>query len=550
MTKHRSIEIAEAAEQPWDVIVIGAGMGGCAATYAIAQAGLRVLVLEKGQQDFKASATVDATETDPERRLSIGRWPHQISGVVDERRFDTWPPLGCGVGGSTLLYAAAVDRFRPVDFAPQTLPDGRVVSWPFDYRTLEPYYRKAEALLQVSGTPDPQAPQMIYDLAPPAEASTRDRWFMTRFARAGLNPYRLHYANLNRPGCDACLGRVCLKECKRNARNSFMTAALQSGRVSICEKVTVVRLNAEPDRVRSVRVKAAQGEVDLTAQAVVVAAGAYFTPVLLLNSANTHWPDGLANQNDQVGRNLMFHADLRIALWSKRGLDGTGPKKSIALRDFYERPDGTKFGEIQSTGAEARYGNVIYVLRQRFDQSRFARWQLLRHLLRIPALLADRLLGGATIFALILEDYPYPENRVQADPQTPSGMRFYYTIPQELRQRGRQLRKLVDQSFKGMMRLWLSYDLELNHGHPCGTCRAGNDPRTSVVDASGRAHGVQNLYVACGSVLATSGATNPSLTIAAVALRIGEQIAAQCDPSTRNAEGKHLQGAKNRALQE
>ena len=100
-------------------------------------------------------------------------------------------------------------------------------------------------------------------------------------------------------------------------------------------------------------------------------------------------------------------------------------------------------------------------------------------------------------------------------------MRFSYTIPDELRARSSALTQAVNAALKGVRKIWLSHDLELNHGHPRGTCRAGTDPQTSVVDGEGRAHGLDNLYVACGSVLPTSGATNPSLTIAAMGLRDG-----------------------------
>ena len=332
------------------------------------------------------------------------------------------------------------------------------------------------------------------------------------------------------PGCEACLAQICLRDCKRHGANAFLAPALATGRVHLCPDTEIKRLHAQASRVDAVEVVAPTGPeripVRITAQAVVLAAGAYFSPVLLQNSTSSDWPHGLGNTHDQVGRNLMFHADRRLAVWARRGLSAQGPKKSVALRDFYELPDGAKCGEMQSTGAEARYGNILYVLRQQFDRSRFARWRLLRHLLRLPALVADKALGGAAIFALILEDFPYPENRVVADPKAPSGMRFDYTIPSELRARSLALTQAVNRALKGVRKLWLSHELELNHGHPCGTCRAGDDPRQSVVDAEGRVHGLENLYIACGSVLPTSGATNPSLTIAAMALRTGAAVAA------------------------
>lgn len=527
------ISASAAAEQVWDVVIIGAGMGGCAISYALARAEtpLRILVLEKGQASFTASAGVAKDIEDPAARRAVGRWPGRLRSRIDGQSHDIFVPLGCGVGGSSLLYAAALDRMRPVDFDDQELPDGRRVSWPITYDEIAPFYAEAEARLEVCGTPDPLAPDMKYDLPAPPEASPCDAWFMDAFEQAGLHPYRLHVGQRHVPGCKACLGEICLRDCKRNGGNAFLLPALETGRVQLCTEANVTRIEAEGARVTGAVLDTEEGPRTVQARAVVLAAGAYFSPVLLQNSASADWPHGLANHHDQVGRNLMFHADRQLAVWARRGLSREGPKKSIALRDFYELPGGEKCGELQSTGAQAQYGNVLYVLRKRFDASRWARVPLLRHLLRIPAFVADRLLGSASIFALIIEDFPYPQNRVVADASAPSGMRFEYDIPGELYARSARLTAAVSRAMTGLRRLWLTQKPELNLGHPCGTCRTGESPESSVVDARCRAHGTENLYLACASVFATSGATNPSLTVAAMALRTGAHLADELAPA-------------------
>ena len=149
-----------------------------------------------------------------------------------------------------------------------------------------------------------------------------------------------------------------------------------------------------------------------------------------------------------------------------------------------------------------------------------------RSLLRIPALAAAWLLGHAHIFVGLLEDMPLPQNRVILDPADPARIRFEYTVTPELRARRRAFRSWVRKGFGPGRMLFLNHEPELNLAHCCGTLRFGDDPATSVLDAACRAHEVDNLHVADGSFMPTSNGINPSLTIAANALRVADSVAA------------------------
>lgn len=219
----------------------------------------------------------------------------------------------------------------------------------------------------------------------------------------------------------------------------------------------------------------------------------------------------------------MFHTGRSLAVWSTRKNTHQGPGKTLVFRDLYDSETG-KFGEVQSTGAEATYGNIVYALRQMLATSRFSKSRLLWHLARVPALAASKLLGNAAIFEVIMEDLPYPENRVVLDPETPSGMRFHYIVKDELQNRFDMYSEAVNRGLKGIRHLWLSHALNLNFGHPMGTCRIGTDPKSSVADLNGRVHGLRNLYIGDGSFMPSAGGTNPSLTIAAYGLRLGETL--------------------------
>ena len=160
----------------------------------------------------------------------------------------------------------------------------------------------------------------------------------------------------------------------------------------------------------------------------------------------------------------------------------------------------------------------------RFDRSTARHLRIVRPLLRIPAALTVKRLGRGTIFACIIEDLPYLENRVVLDSGEADGVSVKYTIKGELRDRTALFRELLIEKFKDRRMVFLSQDVELNFGHPCGTCVMNDDPSAGVVDRDCRAHGIANLFIADASFMPTSAAINPSLTIAANALRVSAEI--------------------------
>ncbi|MFT5085595.1 MAG: choline dehydrogenase-like flavoprotein [Lentisphaeria bacterium] len=521
----RIVNLSSSPEQSWDVVVVGGGMGGATIASELAKKGNRVLLLEKGLASFDSATGegVEVEQPDPERRLKNGRWPTRLTAIVDGNRSDIWAPLGCGLGGSTLLYAAALQRLLPIDFDEQQLPNGDTVAWPFDYAEIEPYYQQAEQLFSVCGTNDPLESGAEYFLAPPPAMCDSDQHYFDVFKSAGLNPYRLHVGIQYKSGCGECGGYICKSDCKRDAFNSCILPGLESGNLYIAERADVERIEANDTSVTAVKVKQNEKTFSVAGKVVVLSAGAFFTPVILQNSYSENWPHGLANGSGLVGKNLMFHAGDFLAFWPKLKRSRKGPNKTIALRDFYT-VDGNKMGEFQSTGLKAGYGVVLYALRLLFDQSPFKRLKPLRYLLNFPALFASKIYGDATVFATIVEDFPYPENCIVADSSASSGMHFEYHIKDELTSRLAYMRKHIRKQLSVLRSIPMNFGANLNFGHPCGTCKAGNDVATSVLDKNCKAHELENLYVVDSSFMPTSGGTNPSLTIAANALRVANVI--------------------------
>jgi choline dehydrogenase-like flavoprotein len=219
----------------------------------------------------------------------------------------------------------------------------------------------------------------------------------------------------------------------------------------------------------------------------------------------------------------MMHSGDAIAVRPDRGGTRTGPVRSLALNDFYVC-EGRKLGNLQSLGIPIHTGNVLAHLRTVVDRNPTWWAKLARPLLRIGARIGAFYFRNDMVFASIVEDLPYLQNRVLPDPSARNGMRFEYHYPQELRERNALLRRSLTRTLGRSRVFCLTAENNLNFGHPCGTCRFGDDPATSVLDRDNRAHGVENLYVVDASFFPSSGGVNPSLTIAANALRVAEVI--------------------------
>ena len=261
----------------------------------------------------------------------------------------------------------------------------------------------------------------------------------------------------------------------------------------------------------------------MTAPLVVLAAGALNSPRILLASANPHWPTGLANRSDQVGRNLMRHYTDLYAVDARPADDNY--RKEIAFNDFYQGEFG-KLGTVQSFGRLPPAPMLAASLGADIARSRFGfavpLYQLVRPVLtRSLARLVDR----SMVFASICEDLPSAENRVRLEG---GRLHLHYEPNAQERTRIAAMREL-------MARVLTPHRYRLikqaeNSGllaHVCGTCRAGTSAGDSVVDRHNRCHDVENLYIVDASFFPSSGGTNPALTLAANALRVADHLILQ-----------------------
>jgi choline dehydrogenase-like flavoprotein len=537
--------VAEQVPDPtsveWDAIVIGAGMGGGTLGYALAQAGKRVLFVEKGQSfvDFSSDQIRGLTPEEtcdlarlpaPERQTALARGCRSFDEVADgsaAKPKSFVPEIGNGTGGSSALFGMVLERLFPVDFTPRaqhadaadtTLPD----AWPIDYDDLAPWYTAAERLYRVRGTADPLRPadEGEHLLSPPP-LTTANAGVFDFLRQGGLHPYQLHLACEHLPDCQTCQGFLCDRPCKNDAGQICVAPALHTHGATLLSQCAALRFEAGPRRVDKLICHWRGDTIALRAKQFIVSAGALATPALLLRSTSAEWPRGLANASDQVGRNLMRHC-IDMTVLRPRGLRQAirGQTKELAFNDLYWR-DGKKYGSVQSIGGLPPF---LHYLGKLGPELRYFRY--LRPLL---GPLWDWLRVKVVVLASILEDLPYADNRVlPGDNSTVAGQQLF-RLEYHLREREQQRAAAFAAELRELFKPYRPFTLSVSHdnkviAHVCGTCRMGDDPDASVVDRDCRAHGVDNLYIADASFFASSGGINPSLTIAANALRIAAHL--------------------------
>lgn len=512
-------------DHDWDVIVIGTGIGGGTIGRRMAENGLKVLFLERGIFDPRDRlAATGASSTVPAAQPATHLRPAPITGTVAGARVSPLTEVGAEVGGTSVFYSAVLERPEPHDIDHSAARPHPTNGWPISHAALSPYFDQAERLYHVCGEADPLAPAPDPALLPAPAMGVGDATLVDWFRSKGLNPYRAHVGIRYLPGCAECRGRKCPLACKMDGRSAGVEPALATGRAALLDDCTVTALRGQAGLVTHVEARRGGQQLRLRARRIVLAAGAFGTPALLLRSASEDWPDGCANESGLVGRNLMFHLSERVAIWPQHRTRFDGPAKTVSMRDFYW-VDGRRFGLLQSMGSVAGYGDIVQSLNDRFDGSALRFLRPLRGFSRVPAFASSLIHGAARVFVCIFEDLPYAANRVTLDRSTCDGISFNYDFAPELLQRRQDLRLLLKARLNGRHSFFLSTHPELNIGHCCGTARFGTDAATSVLDPSCRSHSVRNLYVADSSFMPTSNGVNPSLTIAANALRVADKLA-------------------------
>ncbi|MFN8830723.1 MAG: FAD-dependent oxidoreductase [Labrys sp. (in: a-proteobacteria)] len=483
-----------------DIIVIGTGMGGATLTHALADSGARILVLDKGAQ------LPDRPENRDTRAIFQRGFFRPNETWYDHQGAPFNPGNYYVHGGNSKFYGGVLIRYRERDFEDLEHADGLSPAWPIRYGDLAPYYDRAEALYQVRGAlgEDPTEPPHggPYPFSPvpdePPIAATR-----ARLKKQGLHPFSLplgvditRWLAHGKTPWDAYPDA---RTGKMDAETCALLPALKHENVTLVSNAEVERLILSPDRRRIEAVEYVEGgeRKRVSARLVVLAAGAVRSAVILLAS-------DAANRSDMVGRHFMNHNASAMLAVDPFLKNDSVYQKTFGLNDFYfsDGRGGPPLGNVQLLGkvsAPILKANAPAV-------PEFVHGLIARH---------------AVDFYLMSEDLPDPRSRVMLDGRriVLAWQRSNMTAHEGLVKRMRAVLRAAGFPIV-LSRL---FDRR-TPSHQCGTVRMGNDPATSVVDPFGRSHDHANLFVVDAGTLVTSAAVNPSLTVAAIALRAADHI--------------------------
>ncbi len=502
---------------PVDLVIVGAGAGGATLAQRLARRGWKVVVLEAGpfwdpDRDWVSDEAGSHGLYWTQERVIGGSDPVELGKNNS----------GHGVGGSMIHYAGYCPRFHPSDFEVRTR-DGVAEDWPISYGDLKRHYEILELELPVAGEAWPwgdphRYPHSPHPIAGGAEAAWRGARRLGIEVRVG--PVGItNGAFGNRPHC--IYRGFCLQACKVNAKASPLVThipdAIEHGAEIRADcMATQIEVDQASGRVTGVRYFHDGSEHFQHADLVAVAGYSIETPRLLLNSTSRRYPNGLANDNDQVGRCVMVQGAPQIAgRFPDEMRMYKAPPPEISSEQFYETDQTRGFARgfsIQTVGplpidwarhvlADGHWGPAL-----REYMRDYSHWYTL----------------GA-----LSELLPLPENRVTLATGTTDahGMpvaRLDYSQCENDRNNIALAKRTLEDIFAAAgAQDTLAID---RYAHLVGGCRMGADPDRSVVDSDHRAWTVPNLLIADGSVMPTQGSANPALTIMALASRLAERL--------------------------
>ena len=541
-----------------DVCIIGSGAGGAPMAFELGRAGFKVVILEKGAWYKKDDFVHDEILNSRRNFFMPFPWdePHLWRTSPNQpftRSNEAWTS-NC-VGGGTVHMSGFFYRMKPVDFRLKTelknVPGSEAADWPISYKDLAPYYDRAEAELGVSGNAVPhpflEPRTKNYPLPPLAEhpvALEIDRVCQE------LNLHSIPTARAILTAayqgrdpcvyCTLCGSYGCEHDAKGSTSAALIPRAVATGNVEVRPKCMAKEITVDKKGLaQSVIYLDKDGvEQEQPAKIIVVAATAVESARLLLNSKSPRFPDGLANDHGLVGKNLVFSsfgqskATFRVSKQQAAmpWLGSPAPFVNRSMQDYYLLPDdrhGFRKGGtlgfmwahpnpifasvgIAKKGEPGVFGKALKDKLRDYKDSRILEFEIYGEFLSNPDTFV-------TVDPKVKDKYGLPVAAISIKRHPLDLQMTKYLV-----ERGEEVLERLKPD--RLDRVGTAGETTILQG---GTCRFGNDPYHSVLDADCRAHAVKNLYVTDGSFLPTSGGVPITLTIVANSFRVANRLVAR-----------------------
>lgn len=543
-----------------DAVIIGAGITGAMTAATLAKAGKRVVVLEAGP-DIDAKSRSDAVGN------FMKNWPKTPNAPYPQEKFAPRPDViqpddyyvqhgpdlfksnyERRVGGTLWHWLGTTLRFLPNDFRMQSRY-GVGVDWPVSYADLEPWYGKAEDYIGVAGddaawqnflganrsTGFPMQPIWPTYLDNVLSKSVQGLYFEGLPVAVSPTPQgRNSQPYQDRPTCagnTSCVA-ICPIHAKFDATIPVKQARDAGAEIRPKSVVTFMHVGAGGE-VAAVDYKTWDGRSHrIKAKLFVMAAHAMESPKIMLMSRQKHAPNGLANRSDEVGRNLMDH-NVKLSyglaeepLYPFRGPMSTSGIESLRDGDFRAQRGAFRI-EVGNDGWLWPTGAPYADVNEQVSKGLIGK--------ELKTALRSRVTRQIR-FGSLLEMLPDRENRIRPSETKVDALgvprpSIQYDVGDYCRKGFQAAGRAHSALFKALDAKDAVVDMPVEYfgaGHVIGTCRMGDDPKTSVVDKQMRAHDHPNLFVLGSSTFPTCTTANPTLTITALALRAQKTILEAC----------------------
>ncbi|MEM7466168.1 MAG: GMC family oxidoreductase [Pseudomonadota bacterium] len=515
--------MAKSSNEKVDVVIVGSGASGSVFGATLAEAGKSVLILEGGKSrtmDDLVSSQIWA------RRLKWGAPNIEEQGTPIWYNFNA----GHGYGGAAMHHYGVWPRYHPEDMKEQSM-FGKGLDWPFEYDVLRPFYDQVQADVGIAGDAEKEIWRPAGDPypLPPVLVNQHGLTLAKGFEAKEMHTSPIPIAVLSRnykgrPACiwDGWCDAGCPTGALANPLAVYIPRALKAGATMQAEaQVTRVLTNKKGDRATGVEYVDAEGQRHVQeADIVVLAAFTVENPRILLNSATSAHPNGLANSSGLVGKYLLSHAAVMVFGMFKEETHnyfGTTGGQLFNQDKFDKNSREGAFGSQQwEIGLATKPNDLLGVCMSRPDLYGSA----LHDFMRTGVKHLGAMVG-------VCEDLPQLKNRVElSDKKDPNGMPIARTVyeysPDAMKLWEATAQDGVDiMHAAGAKEAWHG---PLGGQHIMGGTIMGSDPTKSVTTPESRTHDVNNLFIGGGGVFPTSSCVNSTFTLHATSLMSAEYI--------------------------